>query len=323
VSRPLRDHFERLARALRLSPPESLRRRVPIRPLDARVTTAVDAYWGGHTVNSKPFTSAEESIRYLEWRANEYPLFREFMRLDDPHDNECILDYGCGPGDDVVWFLLHSQARKIVGIDVSEKALRLASDRLALHGIDPARVELVRSGDSLTRLPLESESIDYVHCGGVLHHTSDPVALLREFHRVLPPTGRAYIMVYKRDSLWFHLYTAYIRMILQGDFTGLSVEAAFARNTDGEACPIARCYRPEEFAAMAEMAGLVAEFVGGYLSRHELACWTQHGPAALTDGRLGSEHRTFLAALAWDERAYPMYEGKHAGIGGVYHLVKR
>lgn len=283
----------------------------------------MDLYWGEHTVNSTPFASAEQSVRYLDWRASEYPLFREFMRLDDAHDGECLLDYGCGPGDDVVWFLLRSRARKVLGIDVSEKALRLASHRLALHDVDPARVELLRSADSVERLPLPDESVDYVHCGGVLHHTSAPATLLREFRRVLSRTGRACVMVYNRDSLWFHLYTAYIRMVLQGDFPGLSVEAAFARNTDGETCPIARCYRPKEFVAMAETAGLAAEFVGGYLSRHELACWAQHGLVALKDGRLGPEHRNFLRALTWDGGGYPLYRGKHAGIGGVYRLVRR
>ena len=316
-----RDRLERLARVLWR--PLDRRPELAIRSLEAGAPTAVDTYWGEHTVNSKPFASAEASVRYLEWRASEYPLFREFMRLDDAHENECLLDYGCGPGDDLVWFLLYSRARKVVGVDVSEKALRLASHRLALHNIDPARVELVRSGDSLTRIPLEDGSIDYVHCGGVLHHTSNPIALLREFRRILPPGGRARVMVYNRDSLWFHLYTAYVRMVVQGDFAGLSVEQAFARNTDGEACPIARCYRPEEFVAMAEAAGFAAEFVGGYLSRHELACWAEHGQAALDDERLDTRHRAFLAALTWDERGYPLYGGKHAGIGGVYSLVTR
>ena len=318
-------YLDRLARAVRRA--RRARRGpassgVSIRLLGDAVPTTVDAYWGEHTVNSKPFASAEESERYLEWRANEYPLFRDFMRLDDRHDNECLLDYGCGPGDDVVWFLMYSRVRKVVGIDVSQKALGLASHRLTLHGVDPARVELIRSGDSLTRLPIPDGGVDYVHCGGVLHHTSDPVALLREFRRVLPPTGRGCVMVYNRNSLWFHLYTAYIRMVVQGDFDGLTVEAAFARNTDGEACPIARCYRPEEFVAMAETAGFVAEFVGGYLSRHELACWATHGRAAQGDQRLGPVHREFLTDLTWDERGYPMYRGKYAGIGGVYRLTR-
>ena len=51
------------------------------------------------------------------------------------HDGEVILDYGCGPGNDLVGYALYTGARRIVGVDVSPRALELARDRLALHGI--------------------------------------------------------------------------------------------------------------------------------------------------------------------------------------------
>src|SRR6267143_6200541 len=107
-------------------------------------TNDVDRYWGEFTVFAKPFRSTEESLANLEWRFGQYPLFREFMRLYGNHEDEVVLDYGCGPGNDVIGFLVHTRARKVIGIDVSSKALSLAARRIALHDIDPLRVDLIQ-----------------------------------------------------------------------------------------------------------------------------------------------------------------------------------
>src|SRR5262249_52525446 len=293
---------------------------LPIRDLGTYEPTAVDTYWGEHTVNSRPFRSAAESERYLEWRFAQYPRWREFMQLYGEPQGELILDYGCGPGDDLVGFLLYTRARKVIGIDVSPKALEFARRRLALHGIDPGRVELIRSTDNAVRLPCDDDSVDYVNCGGVLHHVSEPRAVLAELARVLRPGGRASVMVYNRDSIWLHLYTAYMKMIVEQAFPGMLLEEAFAKTTDGPHCPVSRCYAPREFLSLVETAGFAGEFVGGYLSLHELQCLDRFGPAALADARLATEHETFLRGLTFDPQGLPIHQGKHAGIGGVYRL---
>ncbi len=284
--------------------------------------TPVDVYWGEHTVNSTPFGSAEDSERYLEWRFSEYPLFREFSGLWGEHPDEVVLDFGCGPGDDVVGFLLYSGARSVVGLDASRKALGLLRDRLELHAVDPARIRLIHTPDGETRIPLADASVDFVNCQGVLHHTSDPQAVLREFARVMKAGAHGNIMVYNRDSVWFHLYTAYERMILEGRFEGLDVEAAFARNTDGPECPISRCYTGDQFTTMCADAGLMVDWIGGYISRQELSSLRQSWVAALADQRLGARHREFLRELDFDLAGYPRYRGRHAGIGGAYRLLK-
>ncbi len=218
-------------------------------PFWARMTTAVDQYWTRHTVRAERFRSRRASERNLEWRFEQYPLFREFSGLWGEHDGEVILDYGCGPGNDLVGYALYTGARRIVGVDVSPRALELARDRLALHGIDPERVELLQGSDASVAIPLDDASVDFVQSQGVLHHTSDPEAILRELHRVLRPGGRGLIMVYNRASLWFHLYTAYEKMIVEDAFPGLDVHEAFRRNTDGPECPISRSYPPAEWVA--------------------------------------------------------------------------
>lgn len=244
------------------------------------------------------------------------------MHMYGEHDNELILDYGCGPGNDVVGFLLYTNARRVIGIDVSEKALSLASHRLGLHKIDPERVELIRSSDSIATIPLDDNAVDYIHCGGVLHHTSHPVSILREFYRVLKPGCCARVMVYNRNSVWFHLYVGYVKMIVESVFKGLDTEMAFSKTTDGEGCPIARVYTPESFTNMSDSLGFQSHFAGGYLSLLELRCLKRYRPTALEDRRLPDDHKEFLKHLTAEGNGYPIYKGKHAGEGGVYTLYK-
>ena len=297
-------------------------------PIDSRwcpeaSDSAVDSYWSEHTVNSEPFGNASASTQYLEWRFSVYPLFREFSRLYQEHDNQTILDYGCGPGNDVIGFLIFTRASKIFGMDVSEKALKLTQKRLAVHRVDPVRISLTKISDSLPEIPLDDGSVDHINCQGVLMSTSHPDLILKEFYRVLKPHGTACIMVYNCDSLWLHLYTAYEKMIVQGAFAGLTVCEAFSKNTDGEDCPISICYKWQDFTEMCQLVGFNnVEYSGGYLSETELRSLYNYGQKALDDERLGSEHKDFLRSLIFDSRGLPMYKGKHAGIGGVYHLRK-
>jgi SAM-dependent methyltransferase len=281
----------------------------------------VDDYWTGHTVNSLPFLTAGESLRYLEWRFDEYPLFREFSGLYGQHDGEAILDYGCGPGNDVAGFGAHTRARRIVGADVSPSALELARHRAALHGLGPERVELVRLTDGVTTLPFADGEFDFVSSQGVIHHTSDPLAILRELRRVLKPGGEGSIMVYNRDSVWMHLHVAWELQIRDGRWPGLTAAEGFPLSTDGEDCPIANCYSGPEFVAILEEAGLEARYMGGYFSRGgELRALKDSWGFAVSDERLADEHRQFLLDLRYDPSGRPMSGDLHAGLGGTYRI---
>jgi ubiquinone/menaquinone biosynthesis C-methylase UbiE len=295
---------------------------ITIEGVGSQSLTPVDSYWSEHLVCSQRFTSAKKSLQYLEWRFEQYPLFRELMNLYGNHDDEVVLDYGCGPGNDLVGFAVYTGAKKVIGIDISPEALELAAERLALHSIDPGRIQLIQTSDSSSSIPLGDSSVDFIYCEGVLHHTSQPQSIMRELYRILKPDSQASIMVYNRNSIWFHFYTAYDKIILQNAFAGLSLDQAFSKNTDGEECPIARCYAPEEFIAICQHVGFQCQYAGGYLSLHEISLLKELGQKAISDMRLPSEHRAFLRSLEYDHNGYPKYEGKHAGIGGVFWLKK-
>src|SRR5438552_17852847 len=171
--------------------------------------TVVDDYWGEHTLHQTAFLSAKESEQYLRKRNSEYPLFAELMDLYGDHRGETILDYGCGPGDDVTGFLLWSNAQKVIGIDVSAKALGLLRHRLALHHVDLERVELIRITASTGKAPLPDDSVDWIQCGGVLHHTTHPKAVVMELRRLMKPCATGGRLPYNGGGVPFHVRIAY------------------------------------------------------------------------------------------------------------------
>lgn len=296
----------------------------PIKDYATPNNTAVDSFWTQHTVMTPKLIASrtkKQDEDFIKWRAGEYPMFHELMELWGDHTGETIVDYGCGPGTDIIGFLLYSRASKVIGIDISSRALWFAQRRIALHRIPTDRIELIHISDSASTIPLASNSIDYIYSEGVLHHTSHPEKILAELYRILKPNSKASIMVYNRESIWYHLYVAYEQMILQGKYKGFFVGQAFPYTTDTEDCPIARCYKPEEFTLMCQQAGFTAEYAGGYYTRLELDMFNKYARQAINDHRLGEEHRQFLSELD-DSNSLPTRNGKLAGIGGVYHLEK-
>jgi ubiquinone/menaquinone biosynthesis C-methylase UbiE len=303
--------------------PVPLNNPYPIRTPNASTKSAVDDYWGDYTIKSVPYATAQETLDFLKWRSDHFHLSYEFKGFWADHRGKTLLDYGCGPGHDLIGFLVYSKPDKIYGIDVSHRALSLAGHNIGLHNIPPERLELIQTVDLTERIPLPDASVDYVHSCGVLHHTSKPELILSEFYRVLRPAGRGLIMVYNRNSVFFHLSVAYARLILDPQFAGQMADEVFVQSTDGPKCPISRCYESSEFCAMCEAAGFDVEYVGGFVASNELDLWHMHASRALQDHRLVNPHKAFLKELDWDEKGLPMYRGKHAGIGGTYRLQKR
>jgi SAM-dependent methyltransferase len=289
---------------------------------DSSGSTAVDDYWNQHTLHARRFVSGRESERYLRRRNSEYPMFPELMDLYGDHTGETVLDYGCGPGDDVTGFMLWSKAAKVIGMDVSGKALGQLRHRLALHRVDTSRVELVRITDSSGKIPLADASVDWIQCGGVLHHTSHPESIVAEFKRILKPGAEGRLMLYNRDSVMYHVWIAYAQLLVNNAFPALTVDQAFTKSTDGPDCPISDAWAPRRVLDMIAGAGMKGSYRGGYLSVMEIDWLERYGEAAKADPRLAEEHRTFISELELDGHGYPMWHGKYAGIGGVYTIQR-
>ena len=67
-------------------------------------SAGVADYWTRYNVTShERFASAANSLAYLRWRNDQYFGYSELMPVDR-QDGKVILDFGCGPGHDLVGF---------------------------------------------------------------------------------------------------------------------------------------------------------------------------------------------------------------------------
>jgi SAM-dependent methyltransferase len=156
----------------------------------------VRAFWQEHPCGSK-FSDAEagtgeffqriERHRYeKEWHIPAAANFAASRGLK-------VLEIGCGVGTDGAQFA--KAGADYTGVDLTDAAVDLARKGFALAGL-PGRF-LVSDAE---KLDFPDSSFDLVYSHGVLHHTPDIRAAIREIHRVLKPQGQAMVMLYHSGS---------------------------------------------------------------------------------------------------------------------------
>jgi ubiquinone/menaquinone biosynthesis C-methylase UbiE len=142
-------------------------------PTPPRPAARRDTYTHGHhdsVLRSHRRRTAENSAPHL------LPHLRPGLDL---------LDVGCGPGTITLDLARRVAPGRVVGIDAAPAVLEEARAVAAASG--GPRPEY-REGDAYA-LAMDAGSFDVVHAHQVLQHLTDPVAALREMHRVLRPGG--------------------------------------------------------------------------------------------------------------------------------------
>ena len=163
---------------------------------DRELKERVRAFWQEHPCGTK-FSDAEigtreffdriENHRYeKEWHIPQAAQFARARGLK-------VLEIGCGIGTDGAQFA--RAGADYTGVDLTDAAIDLARSRFAWAGLAGE----FRVADA-EKLDFPDETFDLVYSHGVLHHTPDIAAAIREIHRVLKPGGRATVMLYHRGS---------------------------------------------------------------------------------------------------------------------------
>lgn len=240
---------------------------------NSKLKERVRAFWQEHPCGTK-FADAEPGSRRFYELVEEHRYTKEWhIRAAAGFANSknlSVLEIGCGLGTDGAQFAL--AGANYTGVDLTQAAVDLAKRRFELFQL-PGTF-LVADAE---RLDFPDNSFDIVYSHGVLHHTPDTAAAVREIHRVLRPGGQAIVMLYHRNSYNYRVNISLLRRAgvhllrwnpgvrLVNFLTGepedalreharqlqmqpgyLNSEEFLSRNTDGAGNPLARVYSRAE-----------------------------------------------------------------------------
>lgn len=145
-----------------------------------------------------------------------------------------VLEIGVGLGADHQRFV--EAGAQTHGIDLTPRAIEMCRSRLDAFGL---RSEL-RVGDA-ENLPYGDQTFDLVWSWGVIHHSPDTPAAVREIFRVLKPGGTARVMIYNKWSMVGLMLWARYGLLLGRPWT--SMREIYSRYLES---PGTKAYTPDE-----------------------------------------------------------------------------
>jgi ubiquinone/menaquinone biosynthesis C-methylase UbiE len=223
----------------------------------ARIETG-DAYkdqvqnqWNQNPVGSQH--ARESQPHTLEWfleierhRYGTYaPWMPEAMEFGR-HGGEDVLEIGGGIGTDLAQFAMHGA--RVTDVDLAAGHLQLAEENFRLRKLSGTFVH-----HDAESLPFADASFDLVYSNGVLHHTPNTVAVVREIRRVLRPGGRAIVMLYAENSFHYWRKQVWLYGIKDGLLDRQSMAEIMSSKVErsaNEAKPLVKVYTPARAAAL-------------------------------------------------------------------------
>jgi len=205
-----------------------------------------------HAVGSKEFFDEHRRVCIDDCLAGQMD-----ERFIPPAGNrDRVLDLGCGIG---MWTVELAQrgCTHVVGADLTERAVELTRTRCEIYGVAAE----VRQ-ENAEQLSFADGTFRHVNCQGVIHHTPDTAACVREIARVLEPGGTASLSVYHKNiflAAWPVL--RHVGRLLSWCGVGmkgrdreriLTAKDAeeIVRMYDGASNPIGRCYSRRQFTEL-------------------------------------------------------------------------
>lgn len=140
--------------------------------------------------------SLEWFVEAEAYRHGEYgPWMPETMEFS-LHAGKRLLEIGGGMGTDLAQFAKHGAI--VTDVDLSSGHLSLAQENFRLRGLTGTFIH-----QDAETIPFPDNSFDVVYSNGVIHHTPNTQSVIDEIYRVLKPGGKAIIMVYAENSLYY------------------------------------------------------------------------------------------------------------------------
>ena len=140
------------------------------------------------------FKSVENLEFFKRVHATPTEIYEQRLKQIKFHNNEQILDAGCGFGQ---WTLpLSSLNKNVIGFDLS-------IDRVKITNILKSKMNVTNLSlvSSITeQIPFKNNSFDCIFCYSVIYSTNYEKTL-KEFFRILKPNGKLYLVT--NDLGWY------------------------------------------------------------------------------------------------------------------------
>jgi 2-polyprenyl-3-methyl-5-hydroxy-6-metoxy-1,4-benzoquinol methylase len=191
-------------------------------------------YGREHEFGTREFFEAVEQHRYTEYA----PWMPEVMGFNE-FAGARLLEVGCGMGTDLLQFARGGAL--VTGVDLTARSIEISRRHFLVYG---ARGDFAIC--DCESLAFADESFDVVYSNGVLHHTPDTAAAVREVHRVLRPGGQARVMLYHRGSLGYWGEIILRHGILQGELlrgnSPADIMSKYVEFNEGGGNPLVKVY---------------------------------------------------------------------------------
>ncbi len=132
-----------------------------------------------------------------------------------------ILDAGCGTGSSTEYLIHLNPEASVLGIDLSEGAIKTAQERCRRSGISTPGTPTPEFRQlSLYDADQLDGQFDFINCVGVLHHLPDPIRGIKTLASKLAPGGLMHIFVYAELGRWEIQLMQQAIALLQGEKQG-------------------------------------------------------------------------------------------------------
>lgn len=140
--------------------------------------------------------------------------------------NKRVLELGCGAG--LVSSHIAQSDANLSSIDLTENAIKLTNKRFEILNLKSDIQQM--DGENLS---FHNNTFDFIVSWGVIHHSGNMKKILEEIYRVLKPDGKAYIMVYNKNSIRYRIYCFFWLGIFKLKFFKLNFKEIVGSITDG------------------------------------------------------------------------------------------
>jgi ubiquinone/menaquinone biosynthesis C-methylase UbiE len=211
----------------------------------------VQSQWNQNPVGSQHARASQPHT--LEWfrevERHRYEVYAPWMpdvMEFSKHAGREVLEIGGGMGTDLAQFA--ASGARVANVDLAAGHLELAEENFRLRGLVGRFVH-----HDAEALPFPDASFDVAYSNGVLHHTPNTTAVVREMHRVLRPGGRVIVMLYAENSLYYWRKLVWLSGIKGGLLDRTSMGEIMSRQVErsaNEARPLVKAYTKERAARL-------------------------------------------------------------------------